>query len=136
MAGGGGYHYCILSSGSSIVPGGDGEQPALKRPRKEGTSEDTSGHVVGYNKSGETEFPWFVPIYAEAESVSGMLCSLCKRYSTKNKYNRSTTWSGTPDCVRRHFKSEQYQGAVELEKYCLAAEGDGGIPQALQLERF
>ena len=38
------------------------------------------------------------------------------------------------DCVRRHSKSEQNQGAVELEKYILAAERDGDIPQALQME--
>ena len=35
------------------------------------------------------------------------------------------------DCVRRHSKSEQHQG---VEKYLLAAERDGGIPQALQME--
>ena len=132
-----------IGSSSSIVPGGDGEQPTLKHPRKEGTSADTSGHVIGYNKSWDSKFPWRVPIYAEAESVSGMLCSLCKRHSTKNKYNRSTTWSGTPyvslrkDCVRRHSKSEQHQGAVELKKILLSSrEGwwyssssaDGDIP--------
>ena len=80
-----------FGNGSSVASGGDSEQPAMKRPRKEDTSADTSGHVVGYNKSWETEFPWLVPIYAEVEEkVSGILCSLCKRHSTKNKYNRST----------------------------------------------
>ena len=99
----------------------------------------TSKHVVGYSVCWKDEFPWLEPLYSEGV-VTGMLCSLCKRYSTKNKRNKTTVWSETPcmslhkDSVRRHSKSEQHKGAIELEKYRQTAEKDGGIPQALHTE--
>ena len=45
--------------------------------------------IVGYNKTWETEFSWLVPVYTE-EIVSGILCSVCKQHSTKNKYKKSS----------------------------------------------
>ena len=69
-----------------------------------------------------------------------MLCGLCKRHKTKNKYNQSSIWSATPctclrkDSVRRHAKSTQHLGAVELETHRVAAEMDGGIAQAFQTQ--
>ena len=67
-----------------------------------------------------------------------MLCSLCRRHGTKNKYNKSTIWCDTPcislrkDCVRRHESSIPHQNAVEVEIARLAAERDGGIAQAFE----
>ena len=96
-------------------------------------------HVVGYNKAWETEFSWLVPVYTK-ETVSGMLCSVCKWHSTKSKYNKSSMWSDTPwvslhkDVVRRHSTSIQHQDAIQREIYREAAERDGGIAQALELE--
>ena len=77
-------------------------------------------HVVGYKKAWETEFSWLVPVYTE-ETVSGMLCFVCKRHSTKNKYNKSSVWSTTPcallrkDSVRRHSKSIQHRDVIQME---------------------
>ena len=69
-----------------------------------------------------------------------MLCSLCKRYSTKSKYNKTTVWSASPciclrkDSVHRHASSVQHSNAVQLEKVRVAAGREGGIPQAFEAE--
>ena len=76
-----------------------------------------------------------------------MLCSLCKRYSTKSKYNKTTVWSASPCiCLRkdsvhrhassvpRHTSSVQHSNAVQLEKVRVAAEREGGIPQPFEAE--
>ena len=65
--------------------------------------------------------------------VASMLCSICKGYNTRNKYNQSTLWSATPcSCLRKnslrcHAKSTQHVSAVELEIHRVAAERNGGI---------
>ena len=67
-----------------------------------------------------------------------MLCRLCQRHKTKNKFNQSSVWSSTPcvssrkDILRRHAENDQHNSAVELESHCVAAERDGGILQAFQ----
>ena len=71
--------------------------------------------------------------------MSSMLCSVCKRHSTKSKYNKSSVWSDTPCAplrkdVRRHSTSIQHQDAIQREIYREAAERDGCIAQALELE--
>ena len=69
-----------------------------------------------------------------------MLCSLCKRYSTKSKYNKTTDWSASPciclrkDSVHRHASSVQHSNAVQLEKVRVAAEREGRIPQDFEAE--
>lgn len=106
--------------------------PPEKRPRS-----DTSRHVVCYKKQWEVEFPWLLSVMSNG-SVTGMMCSLCKRHHTKNKCNQSTVWSTNPciclrkDSIRRHSLSAQHQTAVELEKARLAAQQNGGIQQVLQ----
>ena len=71
--------------------------------------------------------------------MSGLLCSVFKRHSTKSKYNKSSVWSDTPYAslykdVRRHSTSIQHQDAIQREIYHEAAKHDGGIAQALELE--
>ena len=120
-----------FGNSSSEDRGRGGEEPTQKcswKDTRDDTSVDTSRHVVGFNRSWETKFPWLVPDYTESEGKAfGMLCSLYKRHNTKDKYNRSTTWSETPcislrkDSVRRHANFEQHQGAVALEKCRLTA---------------
>ena len=106
----------------------------VKRPKI-----DTSKHSVGYQQSWEKEYPWLMAVESGGE-VTGMLCSLCKRHKTKNKQNQSSVWGSTPctclrkDSVRRHAKSAQHLGAVELETHRVAAERDGGIAQAFQTQ--
>ena len=91
-----------------------------------------SKHVVGYKKQWEKEFSWLLCVY-EGGNAIGMMCRLCKRHHTKNKYNQSTVWSVTPcicvrkDSIRRHSKSAQHLCAVELESCRLASVKDGGI---------
>ena len=98
-----------------------------------------SKHLVGYKKQWEKEFSWLLCVYEVGKAI-GMMCRLCKRHHTKNKYNQSTVWSVTPciclrkDSVRRHSKSAQYLCAVELESCRLASVKDGGIRQAFQLQ--
>ena len=112
----------------------DSHLPRDKRPRIES---DSSKHLVGYRRAWENEFSWLVAVESDG-NVTGMLCTLCKKHKTKNKYNHSTVWNSTPctyfrkDTVRRHAKSVQHLDAVELETHRLAAERDGGIRQAFQ----
>ena len=125
--------------------GGEGGNGSRKRARIEGgaaadaRSYGTSKHAVGYKPAWEAEYPWLVPDFSDGK-VSGMLCSVCKRHSTKNKYNKTTAWSESPciclrkDSVRRHASSVQHSNAVELEKVRVAAEREGGIPQAFEAE--
>ena len=52
-----------------------------------GTPAVTTKHAVGYNSEWE-DFPWLHPVHSiETGSVTGMLCRLCKKLKTKNKYN-------------------------------------------------
>ena len=93
---------------------------------------------VGYKPAWESEFSWLVPCFSEG-TVCGMMCSLCKRHRTKNKYNNTTVWSASPciclqkDSVRRHASSVQHSNAEELEKVRISAER-GGICQAFENE--
>ena len=70
--------------------------------------------------------------------VIGMLCRLCRRHKTGNKYNKTTVWSETPcvclrkDSVRRHSESLQHKEAVEKELAREHSCRDGGIQQAFQ----
>ena len=110
--------------------------PGEKRPRIES---DSSKHLVGYRRAWEKEFPWLVAVESGG-TVTGMMCSVCKRHKTRNKYNQSTVWSSTPctyfrkDSVGRHAKSAQHLEAVELETHRLAAGRSGGIRQAFQAQ--
>ena len=105
-----------------------------KRPRIES---DTSKHLVAYRASWENEFSWLSAVESDGQ-VTGMLCRLCQRHKTKNKFNQSSVWSSTPcvsfgkDVRRRHAKSDQHNSAVELESHRVAPERDGGILQAFQ----
>ena len=49
---------------------------------------------VGYQRSWE-DFPWLMAVESDSK-VTGMLCNLCKRHNTKNKYDQSTVLSTTP----------------------------------------
>ena len=116
-----------FSSNTGNGDGGEGGNGSRKRARIEGgvaavaRSYGTSKHAVGYKPAWEAEYPWLVPDFSDGK-VSGMLCSVCKRHSTKNKYNKTTAWSESPciclrkDSVRRHASSVQHSNAVELEK--------------------
>ena len=120
----------LTMAGSSSHP------PGEKRPRIESNS---SKHLMGYRRSWEKEFSWLVAVESDG-TVTGMMCTLCKRHKTKNRYNQSTVWSSTPctyfrkDSVGRHAKSAQHLEAVELETHRLAAERSGGIRQAFQAQ--
>ena len=104
-----------------------------------GTPAVTTKHAVGYNSEWEKDFPWLHPVHSvETGSVTGMLCRLCKKHKTKNKYNQTVMWSETPcvslrrDCLRRHSLSQQHKSATELEVYREDSERTGGIEQAFQ----
>ena len=51
--------------------------------------------------------------------VTGMVCKICKRHKTENKYNKSKVWSETPcvcirkDSVRRHSQTMQHKDGVK-----------------------
>ena len=116
--------------------GGGSSSGQTKRPR---LSQDTSKHLVGYRQLWESEFTWLIPVETDG-LVTGMLCRLCQRHKTKNKYNHSPVWSSTPcisfrkDALGRHANSDQHKSALELESHRVAAERDGGIAQAFQLQ--
>ena len=77
--------------------------PGEKRPRSES---DSSKHLMGYRRVWERDFPWLVAVESDG-SVTDMMCNLCKRHKTKNKYNQSTV-SCTyfrKDSLGRHEKS-------------------------------
>ena len=86
------------------------------------------------------KFTWLVAMESDG-TITGMMCTLCKRHKTKNKYHQSTVWSSTPctyfrkDSVGRHAKSAQHLEAVKLETHRLAAEKSGGICQAFQVQQ-
>ena len=54
------------------------------------------GHAVGHNFEWEKEFPWLLPLQNDSGIVTAMLCRICKRHKTENKYNISRVWSDTP----------------------------------------
>ena len=64
--------------------------------------------------------------------VTGMLCRLCRRHKTGNKYNKTTVWSETScvclrkDSVCRHSKSLHHKEAVEKELARERSSRDGG----------
>jgi hypothetical protein len=97
--------------------------PGEKRPRI-----DSSKHLVGYRRSWENDFPWLVAVESDG-SVTGMMCNLCKRHNTRNKYNQSTVWSSTPctyfrkDSLGRHEKSggirQAFQAQISLQKQAI-----------------
>lgn len=95
-------------------------------------------HAVGYNSAWEVEHPWLQPVYNDMGTITGMMCSWCKRHKTKNKYNQTTVWSVTPcsslrkDSVRRRNLSQQHKQAVELETCREASQSSGEIEQAFQ----
>ena len=86
------------------MAGSSSHPPGEKRPRIESNS---SKHLMGYRRSWEKEFSWLVAVESDG-TVTGMMCTLCKRHKTKNRYNQSTVWSSTPctyfrkDSVGRH----------------------------------
>ena len=122
----------LLQSGDNSV---DDAQEASKRVKVGGR-----GHAVVYNSDWELEFPWLMPLKNESGMVKGMLCSICKRHKTENKYNKSTVWNVTPctcirkDSVRRHSQSLQHKDGVEKELYREQSSCDGGIQQAFQTQ--
>ena len=70
--------------------------------------------------------------------VTGMLCRICKRHKTENKYNKSRVWSDTPcicirkESVRRHSQSLQHKDGVEKELAREQSSCDGGLQQAFR----
>ena len=94
---------------SSDSEGGASSSGQTKRPR---LSQDTSKHLVGYRQLWESETDGL---------VTGMLCRLCQRHKTKNKYNHSPVWSSTPcisfrkDALGRHANSDQHKSAVDFD---------------------
>ena len=67
---------------SSDSEGGASSSGQTKRPR---LSQDTSKHLVGYGQLWENEFTWLIPVETDG-LVTGILCRLCQRHKTKNKY--------------------------------------------------
>ena len=118
----------MASSDSNTNAGSSGHS---KRPRVE---QDASKHLVGYRPSWENEFPWLSAVESD-----GMLCRLCQRHKTKNKFNQSSVWSSIPCTSFRKTSFDAMlkvinitNSAVELECHRVAAERDGGILQAFQ----
>ena len=74
----------------------------------------------------------------QAYIVTAMLCRICKRHKTENKYNKSRVWSDTPcicirkDSVRRHSQSLQHKDGFEKELAREQSSRDGGLQQAFQ----
>ena len=98
-----------------------------------------SKHAVGYSIEWEKDFPWLQPVrHVETGPVTGMLCCLCKKHKTKNKYNQTMVWSESPctcirrDSVRRHSLSNQHKTAMELELAREESVRTGGVRQAFQ----
>ena len=55
------------------------------KKRKVG-SNDATKHAMGYKTKWETDFPWLLPEKNSTGVVTGMLCQLCRRHKTVNKY--------------------------------------------------
>ena len=88
---------------SSDSEGGASSSGRTKRPR---LSQDTSKHLVGYRQLWESEFTWLIPVETDG-LVTGMLCRLCQRHKTKNKYNHSPVWSSTP-CISSYMYNHTF----------------------------
>ena len=80
----------------SAKKGSCSSQKGTKK-RKVG-SNDATKHAVGYKTKWESDFPWLLSEKNSAGEVIEMLCRLCRRHKTGNKYNKTTVWSETP-CV-------------------------------------
>ena len=97
----------------------------------------SGGYVVVYNSEWEEEL---VPMRSNSGIVTGMLCRICKRHKTENKYNKSRVWSGTPcrcirkDSVRRHSQSLQHKDGIEKELARGQSSHNGGLQQAFQTQ--
>ena len=52
----------------------------------QGFSRSHSKHLIGYDRNWETEFPWLEVVTDDGKAV-GMLCKLCRKHNTENKYN-------------------------------------------------
>ena len=60
------------------------------------------GHAVVNNSEWEEVFLWLMPVTNDLGIMTGMLCRICKRHKTENKYNKSRVWSGTLcTCIRK-----------------------------------
>ena len=87
-------------------------------------------------ESGKLEFPWLEIVTDDDGKAVGMLCELCRKHKTENKYNHSKVWNETPcvcmqkDSIRRYLSSEMHVRAVQLETVRQAADTNGGIGQA------
>ena len=79
-------------------------------------------------------------MYGDGEGVSsgivtGIMCLLCQRHSTKQR-NGVGTWTEKPctllrkDTLQRHKASSMHKEAEELESYRVASQHDGGIVSA------
>ncbi len=114
------------------------EPSSPKRICNDGAAASTSKHAIGYSCDWEEKYPWLESSRDETGTITGMMCSWCKRHKTKNKYNHKAVWSVTPckslrkDCVSRHNLSQQHKEAVELESFREASLKSGGIEQAFQ----
>ena len=105
-----------------------------KRPHSSSASLTAANkHKVGYNVSWKDDFLWHIPVYdGTGSTVTGLLCSLCKRHHTKQR-NSVGTWMEKPcglmrrDIIQHHKDSKMHKEAEELEAARLA---DGGLRQA------
>ena len=104
-----------------------------------GTSSDNAAkYAIGYNSEWERDYSWLQVVRNAEGTVTGMLCTLCKRHNTKNKYNQKAIWNETPcvclrrDSLRRHSLSQQHKDAVDLEKHKKETQRSGGIRQAFK----
>ena len=112
-----------------------------------GASSSSSGadnsmdkHAIGYKSTWEADYSWLSPVRNSEGDVVGMLCDVCKKHKTKNKYNQSAVWSKVPcvslrrDSVRRHSQSQQHKDALELEMHAEESRRTGGIRQAFETQ--
>ena len=96
-------------------------------------------HKTGYNPLWKREFPWIKLVYGDEGTssgiVTGIMCSLCQRHSTKQR-NGVGTWTEKPctllrkDTLQQHKASSMHKEAEELESYRVASQRDGGIVSA------
>lgn len=103
-------------------------------------------HRLGYDASWSETFPWLIAVREDTEfqsdeartsptAVTGLLCSLCRRHSRRQR-NGTGTWAERPctylrkDMLERHEKSVMHRDAKERETTRMASQRDGGIKQA------
>lgn len=122
----------------SVQDDGLVETKRILAAEPEGFGRDCSKHLIGYDRNWEDKFTWLEAVTNEDIKAVGMLCTLCRKHKTENKYNHSKVWNETPcvciskDSISHHLKSEMHVKAVQLESIYKATDKNGGIEQAFQ----